>query len=350
MVTTSKTTILPSMKNICITILSLLSFITLAGTYTTTSTSGTWAEGGSPGSADDIVVNHDWSAHNSGLGYFYSILDGGSITVNASGHFKIWGNLTTRNSAAISVSSSAVLEISGNFVIEATSASVVFDGGVIISGNTNNASTITGVGTWTYAGTWVNGGTVNGVSGDLGGSPIDLGTLPVTLIEFTVTTKQNGQILNWITASEINNDYFELQKSEDGINFEVIAIVNGNGNSSEVNRYAFLDENKAQQVYYRIKQFDFDGSYSYSHIISTSSVSKNISINQINASNDFYILTEQQDQYNVKTFSINGQLLAEHAFEGRKGTRHNFTLANQHLCVIVVSNSREQVSLKTIIH
>ncbi len=88
--------------------------------------------------------------------------------------------------------------------------------------------------------------------------------LPIELISFTSDCNNENVILNWTTASEINNDHFELEKSFDGENFEKIAIVKGNGTSTEQHYYEANDKAVAQNVYYRLKQVDYDGKISYS--------------------------------------------------------------------------------------
>jgi len=91
--------------------------------------------------------------------------------------------------------------------------------------------------------------------------------LPVELIDFTYTVTDNVN-LYWSTASEINNDYFEIEKSTDGINFEHIGGVNGNGNSNSIIDYNYIDKNPLNGIsYYRLKQVDFDGKFEYSKII-----------------------------------------------------------------------------------
>jgi hypothetical protein len=93
--------------------------------------------------------------------------------------------------------------------------------------------------------------------------------LPVELIEFSAECYNNNVELYWITASEINNDYFSLEKSNDGFDFYEIGIIPGNGNSNEIMSYSFIDYQPNPDInYYRLKQIDFDGKYSYSDIIS----------------------------------------------------------------------------------
>lgn len=66
--------------------------------------------------------------------------------------------------------------------------------------------------------------------------------------------------LNWATSAEINNDYFTVERSADGINFERLTQIKGTGNSKQLKNYFFADENPFTGVnYYRIRQTDLDG-------------------------------------------------------------------------------------------
>lgn len=94
--------------------------------------------------------------------------------------------------------------------------------------------------------------------------------LPIKLLNFNANyIKESGNIvLDWATISEINNDYFTIEKSIDGENFEVVGIVDGAGNSSELKSYNSLDEKPyIGTSYYRLKQTDFDGKFEYSDIV-----------------------------------------------------------------------------------
>ena len=91
--------------------------------------------------------------------------------------------------------------------------------------------------------------------------------LPIELIKFEVEAKANTAQLNWQTASEINNDYFTIERSTDKVNWSIISKINGSGNSNDLVAY-FYQDNIMQYglYYYRLKQTDFDGKYSYSQI------------------------------------------------------------------------------------
>jgi Secretion system C-terminal sorting domain len=91
--------------------------------------------------------------------------------------------------------------------------------------------------------------------------------LPIVLTEFNVILSNNKVLINWSTASEKNNDYFTVERSKDGINFDVVSIVKGAGNSKVQIDYSETDYNPYLGLsYYRLKQTDKDGKVSYSEL------------------------------------------------------------------------------------
>ena len=92
--------------------------------------------------------------------------------------------------------------------------------------------------------------------------------LPVELSSFEIQCKDRLTELKWQTASEINNDFFTIERGRDAVHFEPVALVNGNGNSSQIINYTWTDDNPFNgTAYYRLKQTDFDGAFEYSKII-----------------------------------------------------------------------------------
>tara|TARA_R110001592_G_scaffold36893_2_gene123608 strand:- start:436 stop:2217 length:1782 start_codon:yes stop_codon:yes gene_type:complete len=91
--------------------------------------------------------------------------------------------------------------------------------------------------------------------------------LPIKLLNFNTNNKGKEVYIDWSTLTEINNDYFTIEKSEDAINFKSIGIIKGAGNSNDILSYNFIDYNNQSQVlYYRLKQTDYNGDFSYSKI------------------------------------------------------------------------------------
>lgn len=92
--------------------------------------------------------------------------------------------------------------------------------------------------------------------------------LPIELLSFTATLNDTHVDLGWSTASELNNDYFTIEKTLDFENYETVAIVNGAGNSMHTLNYFDIDQHPYSGIsYYRLKQTDFNGTVSYSNIV-----------------------------------------------------------------------------------
>jgi hypothetical protein len=91
--------------------------------------------------------------------------------------------------------------------------------------------------------------------------------LPIELLSFTATKNNKVADIQWETATEINNDYYQVEKSKDGVNFESFNQVKGAGNSLSKLNYSIIDEKPYNGIsYYRLKQVDFNGAFSYSKI------------------------------------------------------------------------------------
>jgi photosystem II stability/assembly factor-like uncharacterized protein len=92
--------------------------------------------------------------------------------------------------------------------------------------------------------------------------------IPVELTSFTASTNNNQIELIWITASELNNRGFEIQRSLDNETFTNLEFIAGSGSTTEQRTYSYAVKNAPSGLhYYRLKQLDFDGSYEYSPVI-----------------------------------------------------------------------------------
>lgn len=93
--------------------------------------------------------------------------------------------------------------------------------------------------------------------------------MPITLSSFeAVVTNTNTVRINWTTASETKNDLFTVEKSVDGEHYSPVTSVEGSGNTTTPRHYQCEDRQPyAGKSYYRLKQTDFNGTYSYSHVV-----------------------------------------------------------------------------------
>ncbi len=107
-----------------------------------------------------------------------------------------------------------------------------------------------------------NGGTYDGFVTKFG-TP----ALPVEWIDFTITLVNTGVAMDWWTATEVNSYRFVIERSQDGKSWEDIGMVRAAGESQQMQAYHYLDHMPPQGLlYYRIRQEDYDGSYSYSPV------------------------------------------------------------------------------------
>ncbi len=106
------------------------------------------------------------------------------------------------------------------------------------------------------------------------------GPTPVTMTSFNGKYSNGAVYLDWQTSQELNNDRFEIFRSFDGQNFDLVATVKGAGNSNITRNYNFQDNGVAggQNVYYRLKQIDINGKYVFSSVVKIAVASKNIAI------------------------------------------------------------------------
>jgi hypothetical protein len=149
--------------------------------------------------------------------------------------------------------------------------------------------------------------------------------LPVELISFTLQKRGQTNDLMWVTATEVNNYGFEIEKSSDKTEWLNIGFVKGHGNSNSPKEYVFSDYDTPlyNKVYYRLKQIDTDGKYQYSKIIESENLPAIFSLSQ-NFPNPFNPTTTikfslpQAEFVTIKVFDILGnevEILANKVFE-----------------------------------
>lgn len=138
--------------------------------------------------------------------------------------------------------------------------------------------------------------------------------LPIELVVFKAEkTQDNKSLLTWVTASEVNNDYFEVQHSTDGVYFNVIGYVKGKGTTNELSTYNFTHDNPQIGVnYYKLRQVDLDGKSSYSDIRSLIFNVPGFDINLLGTITDspfFRIVSTDNTTANIKMFTLEGREL-----------------------------------------
>lgn len=261
-----------------------------------------------------------------------------------------FGALTNHNDADLSVSDSYMtyLSVSPTGVWHITPNAQPSAGSYDVSLSTNNMGVISnnqfGIlkrndGSTTAA-DWSAPGTMNGDDGSgrlvadgyairygltsfsefaIGRESTNGNPLPIELVSFTAGANNNGEVvLNWITAIEINNDYFTIERSTDGINFEEVARIAGAGSSTVTNTYTTIDNQPASGLsYYRLKQTDFDGTFEYSNTVSVKigatepTVQISVYPNPANVGQQIQVnISDTKTDYSIEVFELgSGKLI-----------------------------------------
>ncbi|TAG06625.1 MAG: T9SS C-terminal target domain-containing protein [Cytophagia bacterium] len=132
--------------------------------------------------------------------------------------------------------------------------------------------------------------------------------LPVSLTKFEGQSINKTQArLTWQTATEINNKQFEVEKSIDGVSFEKIATIDGNGNSSVIRNYQTIDNNFIASAYYRLRQIDFNGTESMSQVIFIKNNNDKILVYPNPTSGEIFIQSNENKQSNLNWKLIDAQ-------------------------------------------
>lgn len=177
----------------------------------------------------------------------------------------------------------------------------------------NNISTKTGSGPFCQSRTL----TIDSNDRHFLGVTNDQSPLPVTLLTFNGEMNYEGNIdLNWETADELNNDFFQVQRSSTGLgDWEPLGYVTGNGNSDQIIRYSFTDDNVSKDegfLYYRLKQVDFNGAFEYSPVISVA-----IDSELFEARNSWKVYPNPSNGFNLQMVLVDPRLGSDDNFRFR---------------------------------
>ena len=182
------------------------------------------------------------------------------------------------------------------------------------------------------------------------------GVLPVDLVDFTLSQNEKNTVsLNWQTATEVNNDYFLIERSYNAREFVEIGKVDGVGNSSDIEIYTFIDERPElnRPVYYRLKQVDFDGTFEYSLIKKIIIEQATISIEKVYPNPVFrsetvkvnFDLSTNTHEVEMIVYNITGHEKMRNTFAASKGENTiNFSpsdlAAGQYYVSLIAGNQR----------
>ncbi|MBI1224826.1 MAG: T9SS type A sorting domain-containing protein [Bacteroidetes bacterium] len=179
--------------------------------------------------------------------------------------------------------------------------------------------TVTGAGSITDNSPTINWPTGYSGTGSVVGQSyqVSFGLLPVELVRFKAAlTETNKVALGWVTASETNNAAFQIERSTDSKNWENIGTVLGNGTSQVQHDYSFTDNSPHYHInYYRLKQEDFNGQYTYSNIVNivTENTNGNAGFlpNPTSGSIRLYIESTATGSGSLKLYDVTGKIVQE---------------------------------------
>lgn len=148
--------------------------------------------------------------------------------------------------------------------------------------------------------------------------------LPIELLGFEAVCDDNNVDLSWSTSSESNNDYFTIEKSQDAIKWYIVGNIAGSGNSNALKHYSYTDNaNDSKNIYYRLKQTDYNGEFEYFEPISVSCDDIYSSLNLYpNPANDQVICSvyfSEETSVLIEISNYLGQKILNKTFVSEKG-------------------------------
>ena len=179
--------------------------------------------------------------------------------------------------------------------------------------------------------------------------------LPVELLSFSAEVIDNAFInLDWITKTEINNDFFTIEKSKDAKTFEVVGTTDGAGNSSLTQNYNLRDKNPYEGTsYYRLKQTDYDGSSEYSKMVAVevkASISDVLVFpNPVEGLAYLSFSTTSEGVASVTIYDVSGRLVSVKDYsinQGHNKITLNTEELNQGMYFLTINNGESNTAMK----
>lgn len=323
------------MKQIYTTLITLLIAITSFATSDSTANDGSWTTTGTwnlnriPQDNDSIIIRAGDTITLSGL----QSLDNVKII--------IYGVLD--------------LSSGGKLRLDAASRVIIQATGVLTGSNNNDQLTIGGV--FKFKGA---GGSITGISyadnstgvypsGFMVGSPAPL---PVVFQSFYIARQGSDVQLNWSTSQELDNKYYQIEKSTDGRNWKQVAVIIGSGTTTSVSKYAYTDKSVSDAVvYYRIRQVDVTGNALYSAIRTlrsniTQQITNIYSPSKQTITVDFN--SDVKDNVTIQVVNMSGQVIVRRNY---KQASYRLTLnvsAGSGIYVVQVSDANGWSEVKKI--
>jgi hypothetical protein len=176
--------------------------------------------------------------------------------------------------------------------------------------------------------------------------------LPIKLIAFNAEHNDHKVDISWSTASEINNDFFTIERSSDMTNWEIIGKVDGAGNSNQYLKYEYIDYNPKSGIsYYRLKQTDYDGQFEYFSPVAVRSF-ENVEISLFpNPNNGIFNvqISHGIELAEIKIINMAGQVVESFASNGQTIVPVNISHLNKGTYQVVVLSDRKILNTTRVI-
>ena len=191
-----------------------------------------------------------------------------------------------------------------------------------------------------------------------------LSPLPIELLSFNAICLPTGKAgeggkvnLNWVTASETNNDYFTIERSKDAQTWETVTTIPGAGNSNTTLYYDTTDNQPfPDYTYYRLKQTDYNGTFKYSNVVLASCSSNNIPFNLISVNPNLHggsivlsFTANEGEQYTYALYDVLGKLLqnkSEKAVAGMNEVHISTQNTSEGIYIVTLQNATKYFGRK----
>jgi hypothetical protein len=252
------------------------------------------------------ISSKDTILLNRALGSFTSNI---TMTVENNAYLKISGDFKVRNHVIINIHPDATMIIEGDLDMH-QHGNITINGAMQVNNITGNQhNQINGSGTLHILGEVDNNISVDDNLNQVN-YPLD-DPMPVDLLSFTGQAYENEVMLHWVTASEINNMGFEVQRLNENFNqWEVIGFVDGHYNHNGILEYSFSDMAPEEGVnYYRLRQMDYDGAYKIYGpvaVVFDQLGSSRMEVRIFKTYNTFRVLVPGANSCQLEVFDLNG--------------------------------------------
>ena len=295
------------------------------------------------GSIQAIQNNGDWT-NNSSWDLNRNPTNGDTIIIPSGITLNINSNLNlSANTMRILVYGTLKFNGGGAKLTMSSLSSVVVEPGGILT-NTANPSQALVIGTQTvFTGSdlpIVGPEYANNTTGS-GFVPFIV-VLPVKFLSFTLSNTSSIILIQWSTAEEVNALKYEVERSEDGINWTKVGSVSATGNSTSTHNYTYSDHYTiSNKVYYRVKEIDFTGQYNYTAIKELKNdANGNIDIKIYSPSQSTAVIefpSLVNDNVSIRIISFSGQIISEKVVNRPVG-QYMMNISKTGAYIIQVSN------------